>query len=447
MTAVNAIYNLPQNGSTPQANVVTTSDGASQTNVPVVNYTSGNAVTASNLVVVQSAAVISPLTFGASTDNNQLVTPSISSDGTLTLTYVAGQTGTANIIVNASDLGGNVATTTFTVNVGGVATTPATIGKGAAHVVHFTDPNGVAGTATLIGPGNATLTFTGAGVTTSTSKAGVETVTGTPQSVSIATTGTTAGSVLSITGGVAIAGISTDASIGSISGSRVSLSGGLSVAGTLGAVNLTAANGGTISATKINRISVKQGLNANVSAATVGLVSAGSITSSTWAITGNLAGITAGSITGLNLSAGKIGAITDRGAATNDTFNSGANIGIVSALSLTGTRIYAGGPTLDAGGIPTAFPADDTISAVVVGKGGFSNSIIGGGTLARVSLGPVTSTNGGTPFGVAAHKILSLIATVDGKRLALARATSTAQVTAALTKAGITPNDLVIRIV
>ena len=441
MSVVNAIAALPIVNDSAQSGAFNT--------LPVQSGTNGATVSsepASNMVTTNTS-VVSPLIFGASTDNNNLVTPAIASDGTLILTYAPGQTGTAHIIVNATDLGGNVATTTFTVNIGGLPTTPGTIGKGAARVIHFTDPNGVAGTATLIGPGNATLTFTGAGVTTATSKTHVETVTGTPQSISIATTGTTAASVLSITGGVSIAGISTDASIGSISASRVSLSGGLSVAGNAGAINLTAASGGTISATKINRIFVKQGMDANVSATTVGSVSAGSITGSAWTIAQRLTSVSAGSITALNLSAGSVGAIIDRGAATNDTINSSGNIGLVSALSLTGARIYAGGPTLDAGGIPTAFGTDQTISAVVVGKGGFSNSIIGGGTLSRVSLGAVTSANGGTPFGVAAHKILSLAALVDGKRLTLARAASEAQVTAALTKAGITANDLAIRIV
>src|SRR6202035_2911642 len=108
------------------------------------NYTSGTP-TPSDYVVVESAAITSPLIFGASTDNNNLVTPAIASDGSLILTYTPGQTGSAHIIVNATDLGGNVATTTFTVNVGGLPTTPATIGKGAARVIHFTDPNGVAG--------------------------------------------------------------------------------------------------------------------------------------------------------------------------------------------------------------------------------------------------------------------------------------------------------------
>jgi cyclophilin family peptidyl-prolyl cis-trans isomerase len=457
-------------------------------NLPVNNYTGSSPTTTfvppANMVTTNIVDVPA-LTYTVTSDNTSVVNPTVSGN-TLQLNY--GSDGTANVTVTAQDLGFNVVSSTFAVDVGGVAVTQATVGKGAAHVIHFTDPNGVAGTATLAGPGTATLTFTGAGVSESTNKAGIETVTGTPQSLSISTAGTTAGSVLSIGGAVTVGGISTDGNIGSIAASRVSLSGNLTIAGTAGAINFASANGGTIAvnaggrpfaltvgsasgesvssagtigsitagtwtaggslaAPTINRIAVKQEFNANISATTVGQVSAATVTASTWNVSGHLAGIAAGSIIGLTLSAGSIGAIADRGAAANDTINSGANITSVSALSMTGTRIYAGGPALDASQIPTVFPADDTISVVTVGKGGFSNSVIGGGTLSHVNLAAVTSSNGGTPFGLAADGIISLTAVVDGKRLTLARVTSATQVTAGLTKAGITPNDLVIRIV
>lgn len=475
---VNTIYTLPQ---TP----LTTNDGTTQTNVPVLI---GNSPpTTNNLVVIESAAVTSPLTFGASTDNNQLVTPAISPDGTLTLTYVPGATGTAHIDVNAQDYGSNVVTTSFTVNVGALPTTTATVGKGQARIIRFTDPNGVAGTATLAGPGTATLSFTGGGITTST-KAGVETVSGTPQAVSITTTGTSAATVLSITGAVVIARVSTDGNIGSILASRATLTGGLSDTGTAGTINFAAANSGTItisgtgrstvlritssngesindtgaigsintgswtsggpiSASAINRIAATHEFNAGIVAAAVGLVTAGSITPSAWSISGKVAGISAGSITGLNLSAGVIGPITDRGAAQSDEFTSSGSIGAVYALSMSGTQIEAAAGSPDPSGLATAFSTNATIASVVIGNGGFSNSLIEGQTLRHVSLGALSSANGGTPFGVVSGDIALLTATIDGKRVSLTRATSAAAVTAALSKAGITPVDLVIRIV
>jgi hypothetical protein len=139
--------------------------------------------------------------------------------------------------------------------------------------------------------------------------------------------------------------------------------------------------------------------------------------------------------------------MTDRGAATNATVNSAGSITAIAALSMSGTRIDAGDPTLDASGLPTAFPTSASIRTVTVGRGGFSNSAIGAASLGNVTLGAISSNNGGTPFGVGASQIALLTATVDGKRLTVRKPASEADVAAAESKAGITPNDLVIRIV
>lgn len=451
--------------------------------LPVQSGTNGATVSsepASNMVVTNTV-IVPALTYTVTSDNTSVVNPTVSGN-TLQLAYRSD--GTANITVTATDLGSNAVSSTFAVSVTGAV---GTIGKGAAHVLHFVDPSGVAGTATLTGPGTATFTFTGDGMTTSTSRAGVETITGAPQSITISTTGTTTASTLSITGGVSLAGISTDASIGSITASRATLAGGLSVAGTVGTINLDTVSGGTIaidsagratalnvgsatgetlssagsiasittkswtsgamSATAINRIADTGELNAQITAPTLGLVTAGSITSSTWAISGKLTGITAGSITGLNLAAGLIGPITDRGAAQADAITSTGNIGAITALSMSGTRIEAGVDSADANGLATAFSADDKIASVVIGRGGFSNSVIDAETLSRVSLGTLSSSNGGVPFGLASSDIVSLTATIDGKRVTLSRATSAEDVTAALAKAGVTLTDMVIRII
>ena len=65
-------------------------------------------------------------------------------------------------------------------------------------------------------------------------------------------------------------------------------------------------------------------------------------------------------VAGLDLTAVSIGRITDRGAATNDIVSSAGNITAIAALSMSGTRIDAGDPTLDANGLPTAFPMSST---------------------------------------------------------------------------------------
>jgi cyclophilin family peptidyl-prolyl cis-trans isomerase len=464
-------------------------------NLPVINYTGSSPDTTfvppANMVTTNIVNV-SALTYAVTSDNPSVVTGAISGNS-LQLNY--GADGTANVTVTATDLGGNAAAVTFTVNVSGVANTQATIGKGAARVVHFTDPNGVAGTATLAGPGTATFTFNGVGITTSTNKAGVETVTGTPSSITIATTGTTAASTLSITGAPTIAGISADNNLGAVNASKASLSGSLTVPGSIGRILLGAASGGTImvngsarpltlsvgtassegvnsseaiasltagswttvselgspstiSAPSIGRLSVSKTLNAHI--ATTGdlrQANVGTITTSTWSVSGAVGGIAAGSITGLNLSAGSVGRITSRGDATNVVVNSTGNIAAISAPGLIGSRFYAGGPTNDASGIPTAFPTSAAINSVIVGRDGFNNSVIGAATLGRLNLGNVPSTNGGTPFGLGTHTIASLLAKVDGKRFSVARVTSEDQITAAEAKAGITANDLVVRIV
>lgn len=478
---INAIYGLQQVS-------VTTTDGQTQTNFPVnSNYTSGTP-TSSDYVDVESAAVVSPLTFGASTNNNQIVTPSIASSGALTLNYT-GQTGTATIDVSAQDYGGTVVTGSFNVQVGGTPPGPVvTLGKGGARMIKFTDPNGVAGTATLTGPGSATVDFVGFSPTASSIKGGVQTITGTPQYITFATSGTTAGSALNINGKVSLASITTSAAIGSINGTGATLAGDLTAAGTVGTINLGSANsgtisvgaagrslnlkvgsasseavsatgaiasitakswtsGGAISATAINRITDTGELNAEIDTPTVGQVMAGSITASTWSISGKLAGITAGSITQLNLDAGIIGPITDRGTAQTVAITSTGSIGAIRALGMSGTRIEAGVDTSDDNGLATAFSANDKIASVTIGKSSFSNSVIDAETLSRVSLGALSSSNGGTPFGLASSDIVSLTATIDGKRVTISRATSAAVVTAALTKAGVTLTDMVIRIV
>lgn len=477
---INTIYGLQQVS-------LETGDGQTQSNFPVTSSYTGGTPTPNDYVIVQSATKTSPLQFAVTSSNDQIVTTSVASDGTLTLNYT-GQAGTATIDVNATDYGGTTVTSSFTVSVGVASTTPVTLGKGGARTIKFTDPNGVAGTATLTGPGSATVDFTGYNITASAIKVGVETVSGTPQSISIATTGTTAGSALSVTGAVSLAGITTDASIGSITASRASLAGDLTVAGTANTINLDAVSGGTIainsagrsttlkvdsatgesvssagaiasitagswtngggmSATAINRIADTGELNAEISTPTLGQVTAGSITSSVWAVSGKVSGITAGSITGLNLAAGLIGPITDRGAAQGDEITAAGNIGAISALSMSGTRINAAVDSADANGLANSFSSSATISSVVIGKGGFGDSAINAPTLGRVNLGTLSSSNNGTPFGLASSDIVSLIATIDGKRVTLSRATTQADVSAALTKAGETLTDLVIRIV
>lgn len=479
MSVVNAIAALPV--------VDVSSSIPAWSNLPVLN--NNTSITAADLVTAKTVNV-GALSYTATSDNSALVNPTVSGSN-LVLNYGT-QAGTANVTVTATDLGGNTAVSTFAVNV-----IPAvTIGnaRGEQHSVRFTGANGAAATMTLAGPGTATVTLSGDGLSIATTKAGVATISGTPTSVAITTSGTTAASTLNVTGAPTIASITPSGDLGAFNGSKVALDGSLSATGSVGRVTLGSATGGaitvggsaraltlavgsasseavtssepiasltatswttvselgspsTISAPSISRLSVTTTLNANVSTGSLGQATVGSITPSTWSVSGALTGLTAGSITGLNLSAASVGRLTDRGTASNLIVNSAGSITAVSALGFSATQIEAGNPPLDASNIPTAFPTAATIGAVTVGKGGFSNSVFGASTLGRVSLGGVNSANNGTPFGVASHDIVSMTVTVDGKRLSLARVTSADQVAAALSKAGITPNDFVTRIV
>ena len=86
--------------------------------MPLQNY-SGGTITTANYVTLPSVQVIpGGLAYcQAVSDNTSLVTTSISAAGTLSLTYLPNQTGTAHITVTATDLGGHAVSTMFAVAV------------------------------------------------------------------------------------------------------------------------------------------------------------------------------------------------------------------------------------------------------------------------------------------------------------------------------------------
>jgi hypothetical protein len=96
------------------------------------------------------------------------------------------------------------------------------------------------------------------------------------------------------------------------------------------------------------------------------------------------------------------------------------NIGSVTAAALDGSFIYAGVATDVIQN--NALPADDTqlsqtgayLRSVALGKAGkFSGSIIAAGIVDSLQLGTVTTSNGGTPQGVAGHVMDLLEAILD----------------------------------
>ena len=120
MTTVNDIAALPV------VDLSTALNNAALNTVPVVNYTSGNGVSPSNLVYLNDAVVIPmvPPTEGADavlklkavSQNPALVTATLVGRK-IKLAYVAGQTGTARIKVIARDSTGAQVKTFFTITV------------------------------------------------------------------------------------------------------------------------------------------------------------------------------------------------------------------------------------------------------------------------------------------------------------------------------------------
>jgi cyclophilin family peptidyl-prolyl cis-trans isomerase len=94
-------------------------------------------------------------------DNTGLVNPVL--QGTqLTLNYVAGATGVANVTINALDRTGTPLTQTFAVQVGGASVA---VGQGTtANTITYTDADGTVGVVSVKG-GSANVQFTGTGLT------------------------------------------------------------------------------------------------------------------------------------------------------------------------------------------------------------------------------------------------------------------------------------------
>lgn len=495
----NRIANLPKGSVSP--NFTPNNGDPSGGVLPLQNYNNG-AITPANYVTIPSVQLVNPLAFNATSDNTAVVVPTIS-NGVLSLNYQPGQTGLANITVTATDLGYgtdagvHIVSTSFEVAVGDV------LGPGGAKQIRFTDADGTRATLSLTGPGNANVQFNGTVASESLSKAGIRTVTGTGLSISaIDLSGTSAATTLNVSGAggnglVEIDSIASAGDLRAINAIRGALSGDLTVAGSIGRIMLNSASGGTItvngsggsltlaipsaagetlnssepiallqttswvppsgsltpsalSAPAISRIAASREFDAELTAASVAAANVGTITNSIWTISGTLSALNAASISTFTINAGAVGRITDRGQASGLNVNSAGNVSSVSAASLVGSYLFAGQPTyppvspVDAvyPSLPTGFTSNASIGTVRVGAGGFSSSQIGAASLGNLTLGTIATTPGGTVFGVAAHQISLLTATIDGKRLTLRRPASQSDVTAALAKAGITLNNL-----
>ncbi len=444
MTVANAINNLPL----VDGSALNSQFGPSPTNsFPVQNASAG--LVPSNLVVLNNISVVRPLTFTATSDNTNLVSPSVASDGTMTLTYGAGVTGRAHVTVTAHDLGGGTSVQTFLVDLGVTGDeTSVVVGAGGHKAVSLQQADGTVVTVKVGGKGSATILADGDVLNQAVQKNGTDLITGTNAIISsISTTGTNSGTTINITttGGKIghINGLTTDAAVGTINAKTVNLTGSLTAGGPVKNINLHGASGGTItipaggsvnikSSTAVTGESIASGsaIN-NISVPgwdgvsnTTSSISAPSI--GTFNVKGDLANTTitlngAGTeLKNLNVS-GMIGSVI---------INASGNLSNVAAGSMSNDRIFAGVGTLASGqalpNFPTDFVTNDTINNIRV-KNSFANTNISAETLGNLSLGRITTSNTGTTFGVAGHSIKAVAATdtTTGKKISLHKLTAT----------------------
>ena len=497
MSVVNQVATLPLGQSPPNFVPDTRNGDPAGGALPLQNY-SGGAVGISNYVTLGNVQVVAPLVYTVSSDNAALVNPSVSSN-TLTLNYGAGM-GTAHVTVTATDLAGNIAQSTFAVSVG---QTQVTLGTGGVKLVRFSDPDGTTSQVSVVGPGTATLTFSGTGLTTVTGKGGVVDLTGTPTGVAIATAGTTAATTLNITGKggnglVDFNGITTGA-LRAINGRNTHLTGDLAATGGVGTVILNSTGGGTITlaggagslqignggsesvtaaapiklvsagswgaggtiqAPSIGKIVIKGSFAPNLSTGSLGSFTAGSITGGAW--TASPSSITAKSISNWTTNLTNLGKLTTAGALNSSSIGLNGNSGSLMIGSLLNTVITTGTTsTLPVTVQPPGTPANiaeeiqtaqgfsatsSSVASLRVLKA-FADSDLLIASLRKADLGTVQASNGGSAFGVLAHQIGSLTAKVGGKKLKLANVTTSQQVATALASQGISLQDMIIGII
>ena len=339
-----------------------------------------------------------------------------------------------------------------------VPTTSKTLAFGGRKTVTYTDDQGHPVVLRITGPGSGQATFVNGQLTPD----------------SIALTGTTSGSTFSITvvgGTTHVGSITDDGSLGHVTASKTVLAGNLSVAGSLGSVSLAGATGGsdTITARAISRLTVNGNFAASLNltgggnelnvatikgaltggpwtlAGSAGQWVVGSVDSS-WSATvastlgsfnsrGNFAGsLTAGTIGNMHVGGAMTGTVHLTAGTANDlrvlsvagAVNGGqilaaGGLGSVSAGSLAGANIFAGvSPSVST--LPSSagqFVNDSTIASVTItGRGlpfAVSGSNIAAQSLGRINLGAVNPNNGGLPFGLAAHSLLSFTQRINGK--------------------------------
>lgn len=375
---------------------------------------------------------------------------------------------------------------------------------GAGHrSLRYQDAGGAPAIVTLSGPGSAVLHFSGAGL--ALNSAGTAVVGGPATLGSIAASGTTAASTLSVSvvgrnGIISVGSISSDGSLRAIVAPAVNAR-DVNIAGSIGSIQFDNASSGAIhvngggarlnlslasaqdeslfSNEPIGRLSVGQwyspdGVSEQIiapsiaSLASVGQFSpdltlgAGGLGSATasmivggnWTIAGRVGTVHAVRDAMFSLSAASIGSVSAGSLLNNSTISASGDIGSISAYSLYNSAVFAGVAALPSGQRLPESSGDFANSGATIGSidlrqragyASFLNSVIAAPRIGRANLGSVGFSNSGQPFGIAAHSISLLTGTdvVTRKSFALRDPTSTA----ALSARGINPADFVLRVI
>ena len=320
------------------------------------------------------------------------------------------------------------------------------VGSGGHKAVALQQADGTVVTVKVGGKGSATIVADGDVLNQAVQKNGTDLITGTNAVISsISTTGTTSGTTLNITttGGkvASINGFSTDAAVGTINAKTVNLTGNLTAGGRVKNINLHGASGGTIT--------IPPGGSVNIKSSTVltnETISSGSrinnITIPGWAGNTN-SFVAAPSIGTFNVkgdfstasiiltAAGlELKNLNVSGAMSNVDISASGNLSNIAAGSMADDKIIIGLGALHTGkdlpNFPTEFTVKDFINNVRV-KGTFSNTFIVAESLGNLTLGKITTSNGGNTFGVGSSSIKSVTGTdtTTGKKIALHRLTAT----------------------
>ncbi|MDB5304242.1 MAG: peptidyl-prolyl cis-trans isomerase (rotamase) - cyclophilin family [Phycisphaerales bacterium] len=229
------------------------------TNLPVVNAVPpGTTPQPSDMVNVTSVAVLPKLTYNATSDNIQLVKPTINGSQ-LTFNPAPGRSGIAHITVSGADQTGGFVTETFRVEVkpSAARSVDVTIGGNHPHSVLYRDANGFVGQISLGGPGTAVVHFGGDGLKLTSDASGDHISGSNVQVVGIDATGTTAASSLkvdSITAHsvrlrndfVTVGSISTTGAFHDVQLIHAQLDGDLTVPGGVQLLRLDAARNGNV---------------------------------------------------------------------------------------------------------------------------------------------------------------------------------------------------------